>query len=353
MMTSPMGDRDAIYLAFPHVRTLLDVGLSIEQMQLLLTEINQTTINQNPASPSNAKVLAPFFNYAIAVNYARKHNYEQALIFANQVQIEAIPDRILEDYYHPQGKSWAEDNRVAEFKRESQALLQEQKGRWQQLRQWQLENTPTAQYQIAANWAGIGGWKNGYLPIWGGIRAYLLPTDWNCQRWWVCDRNLRRNSDILAAYQGGSQNAIALSLYQNLLDSNQFPPDLREKSLYMVAMILLEQWESHTFSETTSIHPPAGVQSSSSFRQTLKPIFSYLDYQNLETNIAQDYQRRIDSIITELQLKFPQSIYTDDLLFSSFFLSDRRTYLERLLASYPNSDRAAEAKFLLNLKKAQ
>ena len=196
-------------------------------------------------------MLAPFFNYAIAVNYARKHNYEQALIFANQVQIEAIPDRILEDYYHPQGKSWAEDNRVAEFKRESQALLQEQKGRWQQLRQWQLENTPTAQYQIAANWAGIGGWKNGYLPIWGGIRAYLLPTDWNCQRWWVCDRNLRRNSDILAAYQGGSQNAIALSLYQNLLDSNQFPPDLREKSLYMVAMILLEQWESHTFSETT------------------------------------------------------------------------------------------------------
>jgi hypothetical protein len=85
----------------------------------------------------------------------------------------------------------------------------------------------------------------------------------------------------------------------------------------------------------------------------LKPIFSYLDYQNLETNIAQDYQRRIDSIITELQLKFPQSIYTDDLLFSSFFLSDRRTYLERLLASYPKSDRAAEAKFLLNLKKAR
>lgn len=353
MMTSPMGDRDAIYLAFPHVRTLLDVGLSIEQMQLLLTEINQTTINQNPASPSNAKVLAPFFNYAIAVNYARKHNYEQALIFANQVQIEAIPDRILEDYYHPQGKAWAEDNRVAEFKQESQALLQEQKGRWQQLRQWQLENTPTAQYQIAANWSGIGGWKNGYLPIWGGIRAYLLPTDWNCQRWWVCDRSLRRNSDILAAYQGGSQNAIALSLYQNLLDSNQLPPDLREKSLYMIAMILLEQWENHTFSETTSIHPPAGVQSSSSFRQTLKPIFSYLDYQNLETNIAQDYQRRIDSIITELQLKFPQSIYTDDLLFSSFFLSDRRTYLERLLASYPKSDRAAEAKFLLNLKKTR
>jgi hypothetical protein len=138
-----------------------------------------------------------------------------------------------------------------------------------------------------------------------------------------------------------------------LLDSNQLPPDLREKSLYMVAMILLEQWENHTFSETTSIHPPAGVQTSQSFRQTLKPIFSYLDYQDLETNIAQDYQRRIDSIITELQLKFPQSIYTDDLLFSSFFLSDRRIYLERLLANYPKSDRAAEAKFLLNLKKTQ
>ncbi len=343
MMTSPMGDRDAIYLAFPHVRTLLDVGLSIEQMQLLLTEINQ-----NP----NSQVIAPFFNYAIAVKYARKHNYEQALIFANQVQMDAIPDRILEDYYHPQGQSWAEDNRVKEFKQEAQTLLQEQKGRWQQLRQWQLENTSTSQYQIAANWSGIGGWKNGYLPIWGGIRAYLLPTNWNCQRWWVCDRSLRSNSDILAAYQAGSQNAIALSLYQNLLDGNQLPPELREKSLYMVAMILLEQWESHTFSETTSIHPPAGVKTSQSFRQAIKPIISYIDYQGLETNIAQDYQRRIDSIISELQLKFPQSIYTDDLLFSSFFLSDRHTYLERILESYPNSDRAAEAKFLLNLKKS-
>ena len=56
IMVQPMGDRDAIYLAFPHVRTLLDVGLSIEQMQTLLQE------------PDN-QPLAPLLQYAIAVSY--------------------------------------------------------------------------------------------------------------------------------------------------------------------------------------------------------------------------------------------------------------------------------------------
>jgi hypothetical protein len=64
-----------------------------------------------------------------------------------------------------------------------------------------------------------------------------------------------------------------------------------------------------------------------------------------------DYQQRIDGIITELQVRFPQSQYIDDLLFSSFFLSEQPSYLQRLVERYPNSDRANEAKFLLDLKK--
>jgi hypothetical protein len=64
-----------------------------------------------------------------------------------------------------------------------------------------------------------------------------------------------------------------------------------------------------------------------------------------------DYQKWIDEIIGELQVKFPQSQYIDDLLFSSFFLSDRPHYLQTILERYPNSDRAAEAKFLLGLQK--
>jgi hypothetical protein len=336
IMAQPMGDRDALYLAFPHIRTLLDVGLSIEQMQTLLQE------------PAN-QPFAPLLAYAIAIQYARSHDYAKALETASNVQLAAMPDRILEAYYHPQGRDWQGDNRVSDFQKEAQALLSEQQIRWQQLRQWQIENTSESRYQIASNWAGIGGWKNGYLPIWTGLRAYLLPTDWNCDRWWICDDSKRSNADILAKYQAGSQNAIALSLYQNLLETKGVSSELYEKSLYMVAMTLLNQWENHTFSETQRIHPPAGV---SGKPYSYKPIkYDYRDYDLQERRMQADYQRRIDGIITELQVKFPQSQYIDDLLFSSFFLTEQSIYLRTLLDRYPNSDRAAEAKFLLDLQK--
>ncbi len=342
LMANPMGDRDAIYLAFPHVRTLLDVGLSIEQMQSLLKE-------------PESQLLAPFLEYAIAVQYARSHNYEQALAIANQVNLSAIPDRLLEEYYYPQGRWWKGDERAANFKKEAQDLLNEQKQRWQKLRQWQVENTLTSRYQIAADWTSIGGWKNGYLPIWGGGRVYFLPSDWDCERWWVCDTSKRSEAEILAKYQSGSQNAIAISLYQKLLAEPQLPPAIREKSLYMVAMTLLEQWENHAYSETQSIHPPAGVANSGEYRQLLNRqnrnrSYNYQDYQQREKEILSDYQSRIDGIITELQVKFPNSSYIDDLLFSSFFLSEQTRYLQQITERYPNSDRANEARFLLELK---
>ncbi|MCA6584813.1 MAG: hypothetical protein IM516_00155 [Pseudanabaena sp. M158S2SP1A06QC] len=338
IMVQPMGDRDAIYLAFPHVRTLLDVGLSIEQMQTLLQE------------PDN-QPLAPLLQYAIAIQYARSHNYAKALEINANLNLDSIPDRILEAYYYPQGHLWREDNRVVDFKKEAQSLLSEQKLRWQKLRQWQIENTPESRYQIASDWAGIGGWKNGYLPIWDGFRTYRIPTDWDCDKWWVCDESKRSSSEILAKYQGGSQNAIAISLYQQLLDDQNIPLDIREKSLYMIGMTLLNQWENHTFAETQRIHPPAGLSASGQYRQLSKRSYSYQDYEQLEKSTLSDYHRRIDSIITELQIKFPQSPYIDDLLFSSFFLSEQPRYLQRLLERYPDSDRAAEARFLLNLKK--
>ncbi len=340
IMAQPMGDRDALYLAFPHVRTLLDVGLSIEQMQTLLQE-------------PDSQALAPLLKYAIAIQYARSHNYAKALEISTNLNLDTIPDSVLTDYYYPQGRWWQEDNRVVDFKKEAQELLSEQKLRWQKLRQWQIENTPESRYQIAADWAGMGGWKNGYLPIWDGFRTYRLPMDWNCREWWVCDESKRSSAEILAKYQGGSQNAIALSLYQNLLDDKNLSPVLREKSLYMVAMTLLAQWENHTFAETQRIHPPTGLTASGQYRQlsSSRRSYAYQDYEQREKIMLSDYQRRIDSIITELQVKFPQSQYIDDLLFSSFFLSEQPRYLQRLLERYPNSDRAAEAKFLVDLKK--
>ena len=339
VMAQPMGDRDALYLAFPHIRTLLDVGLSIEQMQTLLQE------------PDNQS-FAPLLQYAIAIQYARSHDYAKALEISSNIQIAAVPDQILADYYNPQGRSWQDDNRVENFKKEAQIMLSEQKLRWQKLRQWQVENTPESRYQIASDWAGIGGWKNGHLPVWDSYRAYRLPEDWDCGVWWVCDPSKRSQTEILARYQAGSQNAIALSLYQNLLEESNLPTTIREKSLYMVAMTLLTQWENHTFSETQRIHPPAGVTASGKYRKvsTSRRSYSYQDYEQREKDMQSDYQRRIDGLITELQVKFPQSQYIDDLLFSSFFLSEQSSYLQTLLDRYPNSDRAAEAKFLLGLK---
>ena len=94
------------------------------------------------------------------------------------------------------------------------------------------------------------------------------------------------------------------------------------------------------------------MTASGKYRQvsTSRRSYSYQDYEQREKDMQSDYQRRIDSIVSELQVKFPQSQYIDDLLFSSFFLSEQSSYLQTLLDRYPNSDRAAEAKFLLGLK---
>jgi hypothetical protein len=357
MMAQPMGDRDALYLAFPHIRILLNVGLSIDQMQILLQD------------PDN-QPLAPFLQYAIAIQYARSQDYAKALETAENINLETLPDRILEAYFYPQDprrKYYSWYDRVARYRKESQSLLSEQKLRWQKLLQWQIENTPESRYQIASNWAGIGGWKNGRLnlPVLQGNQLYQLPSPsyqgyQGCRKWWVCDESKLDYKEIMTKYREHSENAIAISIYQELLEENSTSPTVREKTLYMLAMTLFDQWENHTFSERQNIHPPAGVTATVSFNQfnvSIERIISTLPaaigkryHFDREQRLRSDYLKRIHDIIAELQSKFPQSTYIDDLLFSSFFLSRQTSYLKTLLERYPNSDRAAEAKFLLGLK---
>ena len=339
MMTSDIGDRDALYLAYPHIRTLLDVGLTAEQIQ---------TLSQEP----NYQAIAPLLRYAVAVKAARSQDYAKALQTSENLSLTAMPAKILESYYKA-GWSWWTGDKTAEVQQEMQAMLTEQRQRWQQLLTLKTENTPDSRYQLASNWAGEGGWKNGYLPIWDGSRTYYLPTyystsqrspveatdRWDCRFWWVCDLSKRGESAVRQAYQSGSQNAIALSLYQQLLDDPKTPPHLREKTLYMVAMTLLWQWENHDLGETTRIHPPAGVPKGT---QRFNP-----DTDETSPDIGEAYQTRIDGILTELQVRFPNSSYPDDLLFSSYFLSNQPRYLQQLVQRYPTSDRAAEAQFLL------
>ncbi len=345
MMTSEIGDRDALYLAYPHVRTLLDVGLSAEQIQ---------TLSQEP----NYQAIAPLLRYAVAVKAARSQDYAKALQTSENLNLKAMPAKILESYYKA-GWSWWTGDKTAEVQQEMQAMLTEQRQRWQQLLTLKTANTPDSRYQLASNWAGEGGWKNGYLPIWDGSRTYYLPTSYSmskrypveandrydCRFWWVCDLAKRGESGVHQAYQSASQNGVALLLYQQLLDDPKTPPQLREKTLYMVAMTLLWQWENHEPGETTRIHPPAGVPTGT---QRFNP-----DTDQISPDIGGAYQTRIDGILTELQVKFPNSAYPDDLLFSSYFLSNQPRYLQQLVQRYPTSDRATEAQFLLAHRKAK
>lgn len=339
LMQNPVGDGDARYLAYPHVRTLLDVGLSIEQLQTLLSD------------PANASI-SPLLQYAVAVKYARSQDYAKALQTSEKLDLAILPAAILDTYYNANW-SWWDDTKTADVQKGMQTILTEQRQRWRQLLTWQQENTSESRYQIASNWAGAGGWKNGYLPMWDGWRVNYLPTTystskrypvepndrWDCRYWWVCDLSKRGDATVRSTYQSASQNAVAISLYQQLLNDPKTPNSIREKTLYMIAMTLLWQWENHDTGETSRIHPPAGVP----MGRTKTDQYTG----EVLPNIESAYQSRIDGILTELQVKFPKSAYIDDLLFSSYFLSGKPSYLKQLADRYPNSDRALEARFLL------
>lgn len=336
MMTQSFGDGDARYLAWPHVRTLLDVGLTTQQVQTLFDE------------SQSSKTITPLLQYALAVRHARNHDYAKALQLTEKLDMTQMSSDILESYYKPEFEYGSFVNRVGEKQQAMQAMLGEQRQRWQQLLNWKTQNTPESRYEMAANWSGSGGWKNGYLPFWDGFRTYTLPQT-DCEAWWVCDYEKRDSSTVQAMYQSASQNAIALSLYQGLLQDSQTPNPLREKALFMSASTLLAQWENYPFGETKRIHPPAGVQGKpNTLTFSSGSNDDWQAWEAADAQMQQDYLQRVDAIIAQLQRDFPNSPYVDDLLFSNFYLSGERRYLQQIIDRYPKGDRAAEAKFLLN-----
>ena len=365
LMTQHPGDWDSSRYAWPYVRTLLDVGLSTEQLEVLLEE------NRNEA-------VSSLLRYALAVRQARLQNYSQALQLSNGLDLTKMPAKVLASYYEP--ADWIDGLRgnVARFQTQMQSMLIEQRQRWQKLQNWQQENTPESRYRIAANWSSPGGWKNGYLAIWDQNRINHLPIldYYSCSEYWVCDLDRRDANAVRSTYQNASQNAVALSLYEKILADSQTPPQIREKTLYMIASTLLAQWEWHSPEETLAIHPLPGVSGEPSAQkiwqavnlrevekqanQSDPPNFDLLTKawkrrdqaeEQARKAIPLDYQRRIDQIITQLKQQFPQSPYIDDLLFSSYFLSRKPSYLEEVVKQYPKGDRAADAaKFLKHIK---
>lgn len=364
MMQSP-GDGDALELAWPHVRSLLDVGLSVNQLETLVAE------------QRNSKI-ASLLEYTLAVRYARQQDYAKALQISEGLDLTQMPTEVLGSYYNSRGYYYTEANVTKLQQQNMQAILTEQRQRWQQLRNWQTENTPESRYRIAANWSSPGGWKNGYLPIWDQYRIERLPIldYYYCSEYWVCDLDRRDANAVRSTYQNASQNAVALSLYEKILADSQTPPQIREKTLYMIASTLLVQWEWHPRDETLAIHPLLGVSGEPSAQkiwqavnlrevekqanQSDPPNYDLLTKawerraqaeEQARKAISLDYQRRIDQIIAQLKQQFPQSPYIDDLLFSSYFLSRKPSYLEEIVKQYPKGDRAADAaKFLKHIK---
>lgn len=347
LITQSIGDGDAQYLAWPHLRTLLDVGLTTDQLQQAL--------NQYQTQP-----IAPLFRYALAVHQARNQDYAAALQTSETLDLTQMPESILGSYYNPQlfsnyNLGWRMNPvyTPASIQQRMQAMLTEQRQGWQKLQQLQATNRPASGYELASAWAGEGGWKLGYLAVWDDQRTSVLPTGtWSddyCQIFWVCNIQLHGVDTVRASYQQGSQNTIALSLYESLLKQKDLPIAIQEKALFMKAATLLSQWEDYSLGETFRIHPPIGVQSSV---QAADPSpgdseDAYQAWEQQYNQIEQDYLTALDQSIAQLEAIVPQSQYMDDLLFSRFILSQQNQYLEKIVTQYPEGDRAAEARFLL------
>ncbi|MGG6297174.1 hypothetical protein ACQ4M4_22505 [Leptolyngbya sp. AN02str] len=336
LLTQPSGDRDAAYLAWGHVRSLLDVGLTIPQLESV-------------ADAHQGQAIEPLLRYALAVHYARDQRYEDALATSRELDMTRMDASVLDGYYRT--FPWLGGSEYREtMQQEMQTLLTEQRQRWQTLRNLQQENTPESQYAIASNWADRGGWKNGYLPVWNEGRTYFLPTgDWDtyyCEVYWTCNEALRGAETVHKAYSAASQNAIALQLYQSVLMETELDSKLREKAIFMIASTAIWQWENHPLGETMRIHPlPSMTNRLSPQSGTIE---SYEEWDARYNQLEQDYVAYVDRAIATFKQDAPQSQYVDDLLFSRYAMSGDVAYLQQIVQQYPTGDRAAEAQFLLD-----
>jgi hypothetical protein len=371
LMTQRIGDGDARFRGYRRLRVMLDIGLTTAQLQTLLDD----PLLDDP----NAAKIIPLMRYALAVHFARDQDYASALQVSNGVNLAKIPYRILRNYSFLNDEP--DDTYYRDYLKQSpsqmQALLTEQRQRWQQLNQWQQQNTAAARYAIASHWTDQGGWKNGYFGMWIGIRRgerwnHLPMGSWyeeyqpskniqdrfecnradfyECYELQTCDLVKRKTVANRDAYQKGNSNTVALSLYEALLRDPKTPATIQEKTLYMEGITLAAQKLYFEPNEAEAIHPPPGVIAGPKIRV---PYYEGSDQFDLELDILGDYQRRIDRLISQMQKQVPNSRYTDDLLMANYYLTGSKRYLKQVVNQYPKSDRADEARFLLNTKEAK
>ncbi len=332
-LADPFGDGDIRYALRSRLLLLLDSGATPSELQAFLD-----SYGDHP--------LAAAVRYALAVRYAREHRYDQALQLTENLALDAV----LERYPLLDGSYWLYDWDPEPGSRTPlDPEIQAQRERWRQLRRWQARSTPQQRYQLAAHWAAFEGWRNGYLWLFNRNRAGGLSGD--------ADAPPRpASSGSLSDYQRANHHAVAAELLGSVLADPAASAHLQEKSLYWQVLILYRQYTSYPPGETEAIYPlpgfpPAVAEDASLFDTPLpdyvdpgSPGYSYF----LEAKALQDgYARQAIHAGNELLARFPRSRYAGDVLMALYGLTGDITFLQRLLAQFPESERVLEAEFAL------
>lgn len=331
-LAEPFGDGDMRYVLRRRLLLLLDSGATPGELQAFL--------DRHGDHP-----LAAAVRYALAVRYAREHRYDQALRLTENLALDAV----LERYPLLDGSYWLYDWDPEPGSRTPlDPEIQAQRKRWRELRRWQARSTPQQRYQLAAHWAAADGWRNGYLWLFNRNRAAGLSLD-------AEERTPPRpaaSDGSLSNYQRANHHAVAAELLGSVLADPSAPAHLQEKSLYWQVVILYRQYTAYPPDETAAIYPlpgfPPGVTEDASLFDT--PLPDYVDPSDpgdryfLEAKALRDgYARQAIYAGNELLARFPQSRYAGDVLMSLYGLTGDATFLGRLLAQFPDSDRALEA----------
>ncbi|MEN9225037.1 MAG: hypothetical protein Q6M54_06145 [Thermostichus sp. DRC_bins_24] len=334
-VVGPFGDGDMRYSLRSRLLLLLDTGTSRSDLETFLSDHSD-----HP--------LATAVRYALAVRHAREHRYDQALQLTENLSLDALLDR----YPLLDGSYWLSDwDPEAGTRPRLDPELQGQRERWRKLSRWQNQSTPQQRYQLAAHWASFQGWRNGYLWLFNQTRAASL-------NWDPLQPPPPEATSSLTDHQRANHHAVAAQLFGSLLQDPATPADVQEKSLYWQVVILYRQYTSYPPGETEAIHPlpgfPAAIGEDASLFNT--PLPDYVDPGSpgyryfLEAKALQNwYARQAIQAGNELLARFPRSRYAGDVLMSLYGLTVDITFLERLLAQFPDSERALEAEYALGL----
>jgi hypothetical protein len=295
-MATPPPDGDMTYQFKQQFLWLLDVGTTTEELALFS--------RQYPTHP-----LAPAVQYAQAVRFARTHRYAEALKLTQTLDITAVT-KILQHPY---------------IEVDTNQLFARQQTRWTKLAQ---TTDPLAQI---ASWSSKRSYLNGYLVLYGGGRLGGTGTD---------DDLLPTLKDT---YRQANAPAVALDLIVSVLANPATPLATVEKLRFQQINLLYRLYQIYPNGEVQALQPLPGFDPSVSNDPKLyQP--TKAESENQYGGWEVWYIRQVIDLGNKLRQDFPESPYNDDVLLTLYEMTQRVSYLEKLIQDYPQGDRVEEAK---------